>query len=190
MNAKNEYRYHPRFTPEKDRPHRRPYTLREAAAWSKTPDEFGSNMGDWEHEITRRITSRRQLTQRLAEAPPRLAGKLEGGDVFDAYLAALAEWLSDQNHIPRPKWVYDQRRVAREPWFAAKAYAMLLARSPASFKQRNIFTIPEPLFRPRAGRPKAPEWEKREKAALRQHRYRQRVKALLKKARARPGASR
>ncbi len=184
MNVKNEYRYRPRFKPEKDREHRRPYTLKEAAEWSRTPDEFGLNTGDWEHEITRRITSRPELAARLAEAPPLLAGKFPEGDVYDAYMAALAEWLSDRNHIPRPEWVYDKRRMAREPWFSTPTYATLLVHTPASFKQRNIFTIPEPLFRPRAGRPKAPEWEKREKAALRQKRYRDRVKALLKKARA------
>ena len=183
MNIKSKYRYHPRFKPEKDREHRWPYTAKEVAAWSKTLDEFGYNLGNWEHELQRRLTSRPELALRVAETPPRLDGKFEQGDVCDAYLAALAEWLSDQNKIPRPEWVYDRRRTAHKPWFSSPIYAYHLAHSPASFKQRNIFTELEPLFRPRAGRPKAPEWEKREKAALRQKRYRERVKALLKKAR-------
>jgi len=183
VNVRNEYQYRPRFKPEKARAHRWPYTINEVAAWSKTPDEFGFNLGDWEHTLERKLTSRPELAERLKEAPPRLDGKLPGGDVFDAYLAGLAEWLSDRNEIPRPEWVYDTRRIARKPWFSTPTYATLLVHTPASFKQRNIFTIPEPLFRPRAGRPKAPEWEKREKAALRQKRYRDRVKALLKIAR-------
>ncbi len=184
MNAKPEYKYHPRYQPEKDRAHRWPLTLREVAAWTKTPDDFGLFTGDWEHTLERKLTSRRELAATLAEAPPRLAGKLPRGDVLDAYLAALAEWLSDRNGIPRPEWVYDKRRVAAEPWFSSPTYATLLVHSPASFKQRNIFTIPEPLFRPRVGRPKTPESEKREKAALRQRRYRLRVQSLLKAARA------
>jgi len=184
MNLKNSYLYRPRFKAEKDREHRWPYTVKEVAAWSKTPDEFGYNLGNWEHTIERKLTSRRELAARLAEPPPRLAGKLPKGDVYDAYLTALAEWLSDRNKIPRPAWVYDQRRIAKEPWFSTPTYATLLVHTPASFKQRNIFTNPEPLFRPRAGRPKSPEWIKREKAALRQKRYRDRVKALLRKARA------
>jgi hypothetical protein len=183
MNLKSEYRYHPRYAPEKDREHRWPYTIKEQAEWSKTYEDFGWNLGNWEHTIERKLTSRRELRERLAEAPPRLAGRFKEGDICDAYLAALAEWLSDQNGIPRPEWVYDRRRIAREPWFSTQTYGTLLVHTPASFKQRNIFITPEPLFHPCAGRPKAPEWEKREKAALRQRRYRLRVKALLKKAR-------
>ncbi len=184
MNVKPEYSYRPRRTPEKDREHRRPYTMKELADWSKTYEKFGWNLGNWEHEITRRITSSPELGLRLAETPPRLAGRFKEGDICDAYLAALAEWLSDRHGLQRPEWVYDRRRIAKEPWFSTKTYATLLVHSPASFKQRNIFTIPEPLFTPKRGRPRAPEWEKREKAALRQRRYRLRVQVLLRKARA------
>jgi hypothetical protein len=183
MNIKNKYCYHPRLKPEKDRKHRWPYTAREVAEWSHTLEEYGHHLGNWEHEIQRSLTSRAELAARVAETPPRLAGQFEQADVCDAYLAALAEWLSDRNKIPRPAWVYDQRRIAKEPWFSSPIYAYHLAHTPASFKQRNIFTSPEPLFRPRAGRPKTPEWIKREKAALRQKHYRDRLKALLKKAR-------
>jgi hypothetical protein len=184
MNVKPEYRYRPRFKPAKDREHRWPYTIREVAAWTKTPDEFGYNLGNWEHTLERKLTTNHELAASLAEEPPLLGEKLPEGNVYDAYLAALAEWLADRNKIPRPEWVYDKRRIAREPWFSTKTYGTLLVHSPASFKQRNLFTEPEPLFHPRPGRPKTPEWIKREKAALRQYRYRQRVRVLLKKARA------
>jgi len=183
MNVSPEYRYRPRFKPAKAREHRWPWTVKELAEWSKTYEDFGGNLGDWEHTLERKLTSRHELVASLAEPPPRLAGRFKEGDICDAYLAALAEWLSDQNGLPRPEWVYDRRRVAKEPWFSTPTYRTLLIHSPASFKQRNIFTIPERLFTPRRGRPHAPEWEKREKAALRQRRYRLRVKALLRQAR-------
>jgi len=55
--------------------------------------------------------------------------------------------------------------------------------SPASFRQRQIFTVPERVFTPRAGRPPVSEAQKREKARLRQKAYRKRIAELVRTAR-------
>jgi hypothetical protein len=162
----------------------RPQSLADVAAHSGTLAEFGSNLRDWQHEIQRgRIHSRNAFSQRIAEAPELLSPRFEGGDVADAYLAGYAEWLADEAGIARPDWCSSGQRVAERPWFASPLRGHLLVASPASFRQRQIFTIPERVFTPRAGRPPVSEPRKRERARLRQKAYRQRIAKLVRTAR-------
>lgn len=162
----------------------RPATLADVARASNSLELFGMNLRDWQHEIQRGlIRNRPEFRRRLKEAPPRCAGRFAGGDVADAYLAAYAEWLADKAGIDCPAWVRDPKRVATDPWFATPLRGRLLAITPASFRQRNIFTTPEPVFRPSPGRPRVSPQQKREKGRLRQKAYRRRVRALLEIAR-------
>ena len=162
----------------------RPKTLREVAEKSDSLQDFGTNLRDWQHEIQRGgVHSYRALTQRLEKEPPRLSSRFEGGDVADAYLAAYAEWIADQAGILRPKWCGKPDRCANDPWFSTPVRGQLLATTPASFRQRNIFTIPDSVFSAKPGRPRVSEARKREKARLRQKAYRTRVRTLLLKAR-------
>lgn len=165
---------------------RRPQTIREVAEQSDNLQSFGMNLRDWQHEIQRGgVHSRKELARRLKQAPPLLTKGFHGGDCADAYLAAYAEWLADKAGIPRPDWCGDPRRVSREPWFATPLRGHLLAVSPASFRQRNLFTIPDAIFTPRSGRPGVPDTHKREKARCRQKRYRDRVRLTMEMARQR-----
>ena len=165
----------------------RPKTLREVAQWSGSLSDFGMNLRDWQHEIQRGgVHSRAELFRRLGDPPSLMVDRFSRGDVADAYLAAYAEWLADQAAVPRPPWCGDRHRVARTPWFSASTRGLLLVRSPASFRQRDLFTIPEPVFTPKAGRPPVSTEQKREKARSRQRAYRQRIRVLVKQARALP----
>ncbi len=162
----------------------RPATLADVAHLSDSLQSFGMNLRDWQHEIVRGgVHSRNELSRRLAEAPERCEGRFAGGDVADAYLAAYAEWLADGAGVARPDWTSDPSQVARDPWFATPLRGRLLATTPASFRQRNLFTVPEPVFRPAAGRPRVSPEQKREKARLRQKAYRQRIRVLVEEAR-------
>jgi hypothetical protein len=162
----------------------RPQTLADVARRSDSLQSFGMNLRDWQHEIKRgNVRSRPALRQRMEEAPPRCRGRFPEGDLADAYLAAYGEWLADQASITRPAWTSDPERIAVDPWFATPLYGHLLAVTPASFRQRNLFTTPEPIFSPAAGRPRVSTAEKREKARKRQKAYRQRIRALVEKAR-------
>ena len=164
---------------------RRPSTLYEVAVWSESLAEFGTNLRDWQHAIRREgVHSRPELLRRLSDPPPLLATRFPQGEVADAYLAAYAEWLADRSGVPRPEWCGDPRRVSEEPWFSSPARAMLLVTSPASFRQRNLFTRPEPVFTPLPGRPRVPDEQRREKARRRQKAYRQRIRTLVEQARA------
>jgi hypothetical protein len=162
----------------------RPLTLADVSRHADSLEVFGMNLRDWQHEIQRGgVRSRSEFSRRLSEAPPRCGRRFAGGDVADAYLAAYAEWLADHAGIDRPGWTSDARRVARDPWFATPLHGRLLAITPASFRQRNLFTVPEPVFRAASGHPRVPAEQKREKARLRQQAYRKRIGALVAKAR-------
>ena len=162
----------------------RPATLADVTRNVDSLETFGMNLRDWQHAIQRGgVRSRAELRRRLSEDPPPCRQRFVGGDVADAYVAAYAEWLADQAGIERPVWTGDKERVARDPWFATSLRGRLLATTPASFRQRNLFTVPEPVFHAAPGRPRVSAEQKREKARLRQKAYRQRVGELLRRAR-------
>jgi hypothetical protein len=162
----------------------RPKTLREVAQGSKSLEDFGLNLRDWQHEIQRgNVHSKKELASRLAQAPARLAQRFRQGDVADAYLAAYAEWIADKADTARPAWCTEEDRYARDPWFSASDRDTLLVRTPASFRQRNLFTIPDTVFTPRRGRPCVSAEQKKEGARRRQRAYRAQIRELVKEAR-------
>jgi len=169
-------------------PIERPKALSDVAEQSDTLQAFGMNLRDWQHAIQRGgVHSRAALRQRIDACPPRLADRFKDGDIADAYLAAYAEWIADQAGIQRPSWCGDSQRTAKDPWFATPVRGRLIAVTPASFRQRNLFTIPDPVFTPKPGQPRCSTEHKRQKANQRQKAYRDRVRVLLAKARALEG---
>lgn len=155
----------------------RPSTLREVAELSASLREFGLNLRDWLHEL-RRASSRNQAAVAIAAEPPLLRDRFAEGAVADAWLGAYAEHLARKLDRPAPAWAYAGERVLPDPAFdegadSAELRALAVARSPAAFRRRNIFTPSVDLpLRLRAGRPtKSPE-EKRKTNAERQRRFR------------------
>ncbi len=163
---------------------RRPETLKEVSLLSQNLEEFGYNLRDWQHEISRLVTSRKQLAARIEEAPPILSGKFAQGDAADAYLAAYAEWLAQSASIDVPIWSQQKERTAATLWFADSNRKQLERLTPESFRKRGVFTVPDDIFQPRKGRPRVSAESKRQKAIQRQRAYRKRIKALVEKARA------
>lgn len=162
----------------------RPKTLAEVAAQSQRIEDFGLLLRDWIHHITRNDVSNRPALRRAIEETPEPMGKrFTQGNVCDAFLAAYAEWIADQANIERPPWTADSSRVAHEPWFAGDDRAALLILAPASFRQRNVFTIPENVVKLRRGRPLVSQELKREKARSRDRRYRDRVRNWIRAGR-------
>ncbi|MBK1875671.1 hypothetical protein [Pelagicoccus mobilis] len=162
----------------------RPQTLNDVAVWSESLEDFGYNLRDWQHEVSRRFSSRKQLAESIEEAPPLLAGRFVDGDVADAYLAAYAEWLSLNADIPSPTWCQRGQRSSNKPWYSGPDQTYLEKAAPINFSKRGLFAVPDNVFIPRPGRPRVSLELKREKAAERQRAYRKRVKAILDRARA------
>ncbi|MDQ8180347.1 hypothetical protein [Pelagicoccus sp. SDUM812005] len=163
---------------------RRPATLKDVSVQSQNLEEFGYNLRDWQHEVSRLVTSRKQLSGRIEEAPPVLSSKFAHGDVADAYLAAYAEWLALSADIDAPAWSQEKTRTASTAWYADSNRSQLERLAPDSFKKRGLFTVPDNIFRPRKGRPRVSAESKRQKSIQRQRAYRKRIKALVEKARA------
>lgn len=158
-----------------------PHHLDDVATQSKSLSDFGLLLREWNHTITRTdVSNRPELTRAIQSPPKRLSGKFAQGNVADAYLAAYAEWIADQAGIPRPEWTRESARSLEEPWFADNARASLLILTPASFRQRNVFTVPEQIVRLRRGRPKVSEEQKKAKAHQRDRRYRERMREYIK----------
>lgn len=162
---------------------KRPQTLKEVASDSDSLESFGYNLRDWQHEISRRTTSHKQLSRSIQESPPILSKRFDGGEIADAYFAAYAEWLSIQANITPPVWSKRKARSLSTPWYSGANRSQLEKRTPESFRKRGLYTIPENVFTPKPGRPRVSTEIKRQKAIARQRAYRQRVKALLDKAR-------
>lgn len=95
----------------------------------------------------------RKLERRalLSEEPGSLRAALADGGVADAYLAALANYLSDSCRIARPAWsAVASERYPDSPWFALSspnARIWLLTQSPAAFRERNLFISRDALTR-------------------------------------------
>ena len=161
---------------------KRPTTLKEVSAQSSSLEEFGLLLRDWIHHVTRRdVSNRPALALAISKAPSISKKKFTGGEVADAYLAAYAEWIADQAGIDRPLWTRESKRSLSDPWFSDNARASLLVSTPASFRQRGIFTIPENVVRLRRGRPRVSPEQKRVKARERDQRYRAKIREKLAK---------
>lgn len=158
-------------------------TLHQVADRSNSLEAFGYNLRDWQHEVSRCFSSRRQLTESIAEAPPLLARRFIDGEVADAYLAAYAEWLSLESGISSPSWTQRIRGRLKTSWYSGPDRSFLDKTSPISFSERGLFTVPENVFKPRPGRPIKSSESKRLKAAERQRAYRKKVRAILDRAR-------
>ena len=124
---------------------RRPVSLVEVAAWTTDRRLFHLHLSDFLDEF-RRVGHRAML----AEEPRRLASEYEGGEVSDAYLAAVAVSLAREIQEPPPAWAWSESRKLRRPWFAWPGPALratLLAESPAPFRERNLFVSANVLAR-------------------------------------------
>ena len=114
----------------------RPATLAEVAERILEGGSAGMEIKDFLHEF-QAIGSPDMLQQK----PPALAGRVEKGEIFDAYLQALAVYLMVKRDLDSPPWTRPMIQLS-EPWFASPGAAIrnyLLLSSPAPFRSRNIF---------------------------------------------------
>jgi|SRR5688572_23053691 len=124
---------------------KRPDSLREVADWSNDRREFHRHLADFLDQF------RAERSSAMLEAEPaRLNSRFEGGDVSDAYLAAVAVSLAREIGAVPPAWAWAEDRKLKRPWFASPGpaiRAMLLWESPAPFRERNLFVSENALSR-------------------------------------------
>jgi hypothetical protein len=113
-----------------------------------------------------------------------MAGRFAEGRLADATLAAYAEWLCTRICTPPPAWCFEPERSATEPWFAEegpRARLFALRDTPPAFKRRNLYTAaPDLPVRLRRGRPPVSAEVKRANNAIRQRRFQQKRRELLR----------
>lgn len=99
-----------------------------------------------ESAIVRRAA---EFAHRFANADPDAWGRMIAGEPevtgdvrWDAFLAALAEWLAVRAGVDAPGWTHDKRRYLREGWWVTpmkSMHAWEYAGSPSSFQNRGIY---------------------------------------------------
>jgi hypothetical protein len=123
----------------------RPQSIAEVASRSDGERTFFYEVMDFMDEL-RRLRDPEMLKQE----PPSLVSSFEGGAVADAYLAAVAVSLARELGVPPPRWAISDARKLTRPWFVhpgSRVRAMLLAESPAAFRERNLFVSANALSR-------------------------------------------
>ena len=155
-----------------------PKCVHEVVKGINSLEDFGCALRDWQHEL-KLLTSRKEFAGRISTAPELLANRFEEGTVADAYLAAYCAFIADELAIDRPVWTDDKTRISKKPWFAHADHKALLITTPASFREKNIFTVPENILRLRSGRPRLSRHHKNKINAERQKRYRDRIRKEL-----------
>ena len=163
----------------------RPKTAAEVASLSFDEEGFGRAVRDWQHEL-RNVTKRSDLEAAFANRPVLLLRRLGDVGLADAYLAAYVEHVCKLFAFDVPEWVYEKSRYFNKVWFAQntrRGRARLLLETPYAFRSRQLFTVPDVPFHPRAGRPSKNREEINKVNALRQKRYRDRkqLSAVMKK---------
>jgi hypothetical protein len=121
----------------------RPATLSEVGRRILGGADAGAEVKDFLHEFQVAST-----TTMLAERPPALSGQVPHGDRLDAYLQALAVYLSAKVDADPPQWTRPAIALP-QPWFASSGPAIrnyLLLSSPAPFRMRNLFIDEDSLL--------------------------------------------
>ena len=121
----------------------RPDSLREVALRARAGESFDPALREFLDEFYRHP---RRHEAMIKDEPESVA------PLQDAYLAAVAEHLSERWGVPCPRWVENESRFLRRPFFAGgleSLKAILLVESPAAFRRRMIFVGADVLSRPR-----------------------------------------
>lgn len=126
----------------------RPRTLHEAVRRSAADADGERAIDEFVDHV--RLLLRGPLPRRALAAALRTAPPLLPDPVQNAYVAAIAAHLAREHGLTMPRWASRPERCLTRPWFALPypwARAMLLRDSPAAFRERNLFTGPQPLAR-------------------------------------------
>ena len=124
----------------------RPRTLKEVAELASQGESFDLCL----HNFLDEFYSKPNAAALRAE-PTKLAKLFpKKGMIQDAYLAAVAEKLAQENGFKAPLWAFNLKRKLKHPWFALpfnSLRAVLLVESPAAFRSRNLFVSENALSR-------------------------------------------
>jgi hypothetical protein len=114
----------------------RPKSLAEIADRILDGFDAGYEVKDFLHEF--QVTADQRM---FATLPIKLENRVPDGLRYDAFLQALAVYLSAKIDVDPPSWTRPPTQL-KDPWFASPGVAIrnyLLMSSPAPFRMRNLF---------------------------------------------------
>lgn len=122
-----------------------PSSLEDLAALAVSGQDFSFLLGDFLDGFYRLPKA-----ESLLRKPSLLAHRHPEGAVLDAFLAAVAHALANQQGWPAPDWAFEETRYLQRPFFPIRAAAFratLLLESPPPFRARNLFVTANALSR-------------------------------------------
>ena len=151
-----------------------PQTAAEVALRSTDPGSFSGHIHDWMLYL-QTISTKAAFLKSIEEPPEYLSMKINDKGECDAYLAAYIEWLCLTHDLDPPEWTQEPLRTALDPWYdpdSTLTETRLAFDTHPSFKNRNLFTIPENVLVFRRGRPRKTSKDLQQNNAERQKRFR------------------
>ncbi len=125
----------------------RPGTLAEVARRSASDTEWEHHLLEFLDEFYARDGDRTRQAIMIAEEP-----EILDDSRTDAFLGGVGEHLARRWRLSMPDWVRADGRHLSEAWFVPDRPGLrgyLIAVSPVAFRNRLIFTGPDPLQRAR-----------------------------------------
>lgn len=125
---------------------RRPQSLTEVAVWGAALGQIDGFLRKFLDEFYSQSDQSARTKMLMAE--PALSENIKS----NAYLAAVAEYLSMQYQLTIPEWALRPVRFLTRPYFSAgleSLKATRLVESPTAFWRRMILVGVAPLYRPR-----------------------------------------
>lgn len=121
----------------------RPKSLDDVATRAESLESWGLALGDFLDEIGYRRANGMAITLCVHVPPKLLRREFAGGEVADAFAAALAEHLAaESNEGPAPAWTKEPARFLETPWYPDESPRIrdyLAATAPPAFRNHGIF---------------------------------------------------
>jgi hypothetical protein len=129
----------------------RPKTLLEVAERAHSLDSWGLALGDFLDEINFRRENRIPLEPCLHHPPKLLRREFPGGEIADAFGAALADYISAEFlGATGPAWAKESERYLSIPWYpddSPRIHEYLAQATPAAFREHGVFIDVDSLAR-------------------------------------------
>lgn len=122
---------------------RRPQSLAEIVDHTTDYLSFGMSCRDFIGEYKLLLKQGGDVSSQVKAEPALLKDRYPEGNICDAYLAGLADYLTEKHGFVAPSWTSSPSRHLENPWYASElpsVKAHLAKHALEAFRRHNIFT--------------------------------------------------